>query len=123
MRRSALIAAAGSLFLCSVPAAQPHGPTIASARAGFFVPSTPIDAAAQPLPLAECGSTLRNAALLGLGLSLATAILELTYTIVREPFVRNGVDLPAADPRLIAAAGGVGFLVGVIGTERCRRRR
>ena len=112
------------MFAWSTLPAQLHGPTVVAARAAFSTPSTPTDAASIALlPAAECGSTLKNAALLGLGLSLATAVLELTYTILREPFVVNGVDLPAADPRIIAGAGGAGFIIGLVGTEMCRRRR
>ena len=125
MRGPIVVAVAALLFVASSTlSAQTRGPTVVSARAAFFTPtkaSHPADVAL--LPAAECGSTLRNAALLGLGLSLATAVLELTYTILREPFVVNGVDLPAADPRLIAGAAGAGFLVGLVGTELCRRRR
>lgn len=100
------------------------GPTIVSARAAFFTPAPatsqhPIAADAP----ASCGSSLKNAAMLGLGFSLAAIVLEVTYTIVREPFVRRGRDLPPADPVLIAWAGGGGFVLGLIGTELCRRRR
>ena len=124
MSRATVVVLAASLFVCSTLAAQAHGPTVVAARAAFFTPTMPTDGATVALlPRSECGSTLRNAALLGLGLSLATAVLELTYTIVREPFVKNGVDLPAADPRLIAGAAGAGFIVGLVGTELCRRRR
>ena len=113
-----------SMFVWSTLPAQAHGPTVVAARAAFFAPTTATGAARiARLPAAECGSTLKNAALLGLGLSLATAVLELTYTILREPFVVNGVDLPAADPRIIAGAAGAGFIVGLVGTEMCRRRR
>ena len=124
MSRATIVVVATSLFVCPPLAAQAHGPTVVAARAAFSAPSAAADAPAVALlPAAECGSTLRNAALLGLGVSLATAMLALTYTILREPFVVNGVDLPAADPRLIAGAGGAGFIVGLVGTERCRRRR
>ena len=104
--------------------AQAPGPTILAARAALSAPASP----QRPLPAAayaapSCGSAWKNAALLGLGLSLATAVIELTYTIVREPFVRNGHDVPGADPTIIAWAGGAGFLAGLIGTEMCRRRR
>jgi hypothetical protein len=105
-------------------AAQDRGPTIAVARGAFFASSATTRPSPPTIdPGALCGSALKNAALLGLGLSLATAIIELTYTIVREPFVRNGHDVAAADPRLIAWAGGAGLVVGLIGTEMCRRRR
>ena len=125
MRFANVLVAAASICLASSAAAgQERGPTVVAARAAFFAPTTPADAATVALlPAAECGSTLRNGALLGLGLSLATAMLELTYTIVREPFVVNGVDLPAADPRLVAGAAGAGFIVGLVGTELCHRRR
>lgn len=118
------MAAVALLVSASMVTAQDRGPTVAAARAAFFVPRslerrTPIaDHAA-----ASCGSTLKNAAMLGLGLSLATAVIELTYTLVREPFVRNGHDLPGADPTLIVWAGGAGFIAGLVGTEICRRRR
>jgi hypothetical protein len=103
--------------------AQERGPTVDAARAAFVAPS--VGGRPQAVELdtsAQCGSHMKNAALLGLGLSLATAMIELTYTIVREPFVRNGHDWPGADPKLIAWTGGAGFVVGLIGTERCRRR-
>jgi|RhiMetdeSRZDD1v2_1073273.scaffolds.fasta_scaffold1603765_1 hypothetical protein len=113
------------LFLAtSALAAQAQGPTVAEARVAFFASPTPGDATTITLlPPAECGSTVKNAALLGLGFFFAAAVLELTYTFLREPFVLNGVDLPAADPRIIAGAAGGGFLVGLVGTELCRRRR
>lgn len=124
MSRATIVVLASSLLVCSTLAGQAPGPTVAGARAAFFTPTAPTDVTTVALlPPSECGSTLRNAALLGLGLSIATAMLELTYTILREPFVKNGVDLPAADPRLIAGAAGAGFIVGLVGTELCRRRR
>lgn len=125
MSRALLVAVAPLLFVASATlSAQTYGPTVVAARAGFAAPSLTTDAATVALlPAAECGSRLRNAALLGLGLSLATAMLELTYTILREPFVVNGVELPAADPRIIAGAAGGGFILGLVGTELCRRRR
>jgi hypothetical protein len=100
------------------------GPTIVTARAAFFV-SAPEEHESVRIPDTNtpCGSPLKNAAMLGLGLSLAVGVIELTYTIIREPFVRNGRDLPRADPKLIAWAGGAGFAIGLIGTEVCRRRR
>ena len=112
------------LVTVSTVTAQDRGPTVTAARAAFFAPSsverrTPIAGHAA----ASCGSTLKNAAMLGLGLSLATAVIELTYTLVREPFVRNGHDLPGADPTIIVWAGGAGFIAGLVGTETCRRRR
>jgi hypothetical protein len=118
-------AVAVALFITSSTlAAQGGGPTVALARAAFSAPGATTRAALPNVePGAPCGSALKNAALLGLGLAAATAMIELTYTIVREPFVRNGSDLPAADPRLIAWAGGAGFIVGALGTELCRRRR
>ena len=114
-----------SLFIAgSTLVAQERGPTVALARAAFAAPLAPAPFAPPTLDVpASCGSALRNAALLGLGLAAATATIELTYTILREPFVRNGSDLPAADPMLIAWAGGAGVIVGAIGTELCRRRR
>lgn len=99
------------------------GPTILAARAAFSVEPAP--AAAQTVAVRapeSCGSMLRNALLLGLGFSLATASLELVYTLVREPFVRSGHDLARADPEWIAWAGGAGFVVGLVGTAVCRRR-
>jgi hypothetical protein len=100
------------------------GPTIAAARAGFsMAPSGTLEALDPFDPTADCGSTLKNAALLGLGVALAVGVIELTYTIIREPFVRNGQDLPQANPILIAWGGGTGFVVGLVGTELCRRRR
>lgn len=117
--------AAVVLFLTgSLLVAQEGGPTVIAARGAFFAPSVESRPHAVELdPAASCGSSLKNAALLGLGLSLATAMIELTYTVVREPFVRNGHDWPGADPRLIAWTGGAGFVVGLVGTELCRRRR
>jgi hypothetical protein len=97
------------------------GPTVLAARAAFF---TPAAGSRRPAVVhdmsAGCGSSLKNAAMLGVGFSLAAIVLELTYTIIREPFVRNGRDVPPADPRLIAWAGGAGFVIGLIGTELCR---
>lgn len=111
-------------LLFSVPAlAQHRGPTVTAARAAFSVPSGERGVSIADHGQASCGSALKNAALLGLGLSLATGVIELVYTLVREPFVRNGHHLPAADPTIIAWAAGVGFVVGFIGTELCRRRR
>lgn len=101
------------------------GPTIALARAAFSVAPTPPGApvAIDSVIAESCGSMLRNGLLMGLGFSLATASLELVYTLVREPFVRQGHDVARADPRWIAWAGGAGVVVGLIGTERCRQRR
>ena len=119
-----MAAAAVLLVNASTVAAQDRGPTVTAARAAFFAPPslerrTPTAGhAATP-----CGSTLKNAAMLALGLSLATAVIELTYTLAREPFVRNGHDLPGADPTIIVWAGGAGFIAGLAGTEICRRRR
>jgi hypothetical protein len=108
----------------SLLGAQEHGPTVTAARAAFAAPATAGDHEPPTFTApASCGSALKNAALLGLGLSLATAVLELTYTFVREPFVRNGHDLPGADPTIIAWAGAAGFIGGLVGTELCRRRR
>jgi hypothetical protein len=100
------------------------GPTIIAARAAFFAPvSISGEPTVVPDTSATCGSALKNATMLGLGFSLATSILELTYTLIREPFVRRGHDVPPANPALIAWAGGAGFVLGLIGTELCRRRR
>jgi Na+/H+ antiporter NhaA len=113
------------LLGASTGAAQPaaRGPTIAAARAGVSVVSTETSRGLEfPDATAHCGSAFKNAVLLGLGLSLAVGVIELTYTIVREPLARNGHDLPHADPMLIAWAGGAGFVVGLVGTELCRRR-
>jgi hypothetical protein len=116
---------AAVLFLTgSLLVAQEGGPTVIAARVAFFAHSVESRTHAVELdPAASCGSSLKNAALLGLGLSLATATIEWTYTVVREPVVRNGGDWPAADPMLIAWSGGAGFVVGLIGSELCRRRR
>ena len=115
------------LFGASILEAQERavsGPTVLAARAAFFAPMA---ASREGVIVhdtgATCGSPLKNAVMLGLGFSLATSILELTYTIVREPFVRRGHDVPPADPALIAWAGGAGFVLGLITTELCRRRR
>ena len=100
------------------------GPTVIAARAAFYTPSAGIRERSVAYDTsADCGSSLKNAAMLGLGFSLAAIVLELTYTLVREPFVRRGHDVPPADPALIAWAGGAGFVVGLIGTELCRRGR
>lgn len=122
-RAPSLVVTAALFAASSTLSAQVHGPTVVAARAAFSTAPATADAAVVLGPPASCGSIVTNAALLGFGLSLATGVLELTYTIVREPFVVNGVDLPAADPRLIAGAAGAGFVIGLIGTERCRRRR
>ena len=112
-------------LLAATPAltAQHAGPTVAAARAAFAMAG----ATDHPPPLlrapASCGSALKNAALLGLGLSLATAVIEGLYTLVREPLIRNGHDVPGADPAIIAWAGAAGFVAGVVGTHVCRRRR
>ena len=100
------------------------GPTIVAARAAFFPP--PEAHAHREVvqdTTASCGSHLKNAVMLGLGVALAAGVLELTYTLIREPLNRNGQDLPPADPMLIAWAGGGGFVIGFAGTELCRRRR
>lgn len=119
------IATAAALVLtASTLAAQGQSPTVAAARAAFAVPAIAGPRAMPVLdPAASCGASLKNAALLGLGLSLATATIELVYTVVREPFVRNGHDIPGADPTIIAWAGAAGFIGGLVGTEICRRRR
>ena len=123
MKLVALAAAAALLADVSSAIAQDRAPTVAAARAAFAVPSTSDRTAMVYQPAAACGSTLKNAALLGLGLSLATAVIELMYTLVREPFIRNGHDLPGADPTIILWAGTAGFVAGLVGTEICRRRR
>ena len=100
------------------------GPTVVAARAAFSVAPAISLSSDGGLRIPEsCGSSVRNALLLGLGFSLATASLELVYTILREPFSRNGHDWARADPVWIAWAGGAGFLAGWIGTELCRRRQ
>lgn len=109
----------------SMLGAQEHagsGPTVIAARAAFFPPAASRERAVVHDTSASCGSSLKNAAMLGLGFSLAALMFELTYTIAREPFVRRGHEVSRADPRLIAWAGGAGFVVGLIGTELCRRR-
>ncbi|HJU69226.1 MAG TPA: hypothetical protein VJ650_13380 [Gemmatimonadaceae bacterium] len=116
-----LVALLGS---ASTAVAQAHGPTVTAARVAFVAPSS----GERRVPVVDyaatsCGSASKNAALLGLGLSLATATLELAYTVVREPFVRNGHDVPGADPTLIGWAGGAGFIGGLVATTMCRRRR
>jgi hypothetical protein len=116
-------AAVALVISASVLAAQAQGPTVTAARVALAAPAITGHRAPMIAAPASCGSSLKNAALLGLGLSLATAVIELTYTVVREPFVRNGHDLPGADPTLIAWAGAAGFLGGLVGTEICRRRR
>ena len=100
------------------------GPFVERARSAFAAPASIRDVAGVTLAIAStpCGSRWKNAAMLGLGLALATGVLEVTYTLVREPVVRNGGSWPHADPALIAWAGGVGFVVGLVGTEVCRRR-
>ena len=116
--------AAALIVGASPVAAQDSGPTVTAARAAFFAPT--VSEAGTPMAdraAASCGSSLKNAAMLGLGLSLATAVIELMYTLVREPLVRNGHDLPGADPTIIVWAGGAGFIAGFVGTEICRRRR
>ena len=112
----ALVAATSALT------AQHAGPTMAAARAAFAMPSATDHPPLLRAP-ASCGSALKNAALLGLGLSLAAAVLEGVYTLVREPLIRNGHDVPGADPAIIAWAGAAGFVAGIVGTHLCRRRR
>ncbi len=121
----ALAAAMALVFVTSsVLGAQEQGPTVTAARAAFAAPlAAGYDEPPALEAAASCGSALKNAALLGLGLSLATSVIELMYTLVREPFARNGHDLPGADPTIIAWAGAAGFLGGLVGTEICRRRR
>lgn len=104
-------------------AAVGAGPTIDAARSGFSVPVSIRRGVTVSLAASvACGSPWRNAVMLGLGLSLATGVLELTYTLLREPVVRNGGSWPRADPALMAWAGGAGFVAGLFGTEVCRRR-
>ena len=118
-----LTAAVALVMSTSVLAAQAQGPTLMAARVALAAPAIPGHRAPMIGGPASCGSALKNAALLGIGLSLATAVIELTYTLVREPLVRNGHDVPGADPTLIAWAGAAGFIGGLVGTEICRRRR
>ena len=100
------------------------GPTIIAARAAFFPrPEAPFDREVVHDTTGSCGSHLKNAVMLGLGFALAVGALELTYTLIREPLNRNGHDLSPADPTLIAWASGAGFVIGLAGTELCRRRR
>ena len=101
-----------------------RGPFVDGARSAFAAPLSIGSDAGGSLARSStrCGSHWKNAAMLGLGLSLATGVLEVTYTLVREPVVRNGGSWPRADPALIAWAGGAGFVVGLVGTEVCRRR-
>lgn len=100
------------------------GPFVEGARSAFAAPGSIRSDASVTLAISStpCGSRWKNAALLGLGLSLATGVLEVIYTLVREPVVRNGGSWPHADPALMAWAGGAGFVVGLVGTEVCRRR-
>ena len=123
MTVGAFAAAVALVIAPSVLAAQPQGPTVTAARVALAAPAIGGYRAPRIAVPASCGSALKNAMLLGLGLSLATAAIELTYTIVREPFVRNGHDVPGADPTLITWAGAAGFIGGLVGTELCRRRR
>lgn len=99
------------------------GPTILAARVAVFVPTTTSHQASVVFTQERCGSALKNAAMMGLGFSLAAVVLEVTYTLVREPFVRRGHEVSPADPALIAWAGGAGFVLGLLGTELCRRRQ
>ncbi len=124
MRRGTIALLVALVPLASALTAQEHGPTVMAARAALVAPRIADRHAPASLDAAaSCGSALKNAALLGLGLSLATAVIELVYTVVREPLVRNGHDVPGADPTLIAWAGAAGFIGGLVGTEICRRRR
>ena len=67
------------------------GPTIAAARVAFAPPAR---VRAEPGVVHDtpgsCGSYYKNAAMLGLGFALATGVLELTYTLIREPLNRYG---------------------------------
>ena len=124
MRRRTIALLVALVPTASALTAQERGPTVMAARAAFVAPSiADRHAPASHAAAAPCGSALKNAALLGLGLSLATAVIELVYTIVRVPWVRNGHDVPGADPTIIAWAGAAGFIGGLVGTELCRRRR
>ena len=124
MRRRTIALLAALVPTGSALTAQERAPTVMAARAAFVAPSiADRHAPASLAAAAPCGSALKNAALLGLGLSLATAVIELVYTVVREPWVRNGHDVPGADPTIIAWAGAAGFIGGLVGTELCRRRR
>ncbi len=114
----------GSAPILRAQASDTSGPTVLAARAAFFAPTGVL----REPPIvrdttASCGSALKNAVMLGLGFSLAAVMIEVTYTLIREPFVRGGHEISPADPVLIAWAGGAGFVVGLIGTELCRRRR
>lgn len=120
--RALVIAAV--LGTSTLAAQERRGLTITAARAAFSSPTRPAtDGSLSRIAPADCGSSLRNAVLLGVGLSLAAGVLELTYTLIREPFVRRGHDWPAARPVIIAWAGAAGFALGLAGTEMCRRRR
>ena len=122
--RVALVSAVWVSLVGAQERAIATGPTIGAARVGVSIVPTAHSAIALDSVIPEsCGSMLKNGLLMGLGFSLATASLELVYTLVREAFVRQGHDVTPADPRWIAWAGGAGFLVGLIGTERCRRRQ
>ena len=99
------------------------GPTIVAARAAFFLPPrADVEREVVHDTSASCGSHLKNGVMLGLGFGLAAGVLELMYTLIREPLNRNGQDLAPADPVLIAWAGGAGFVIGFTATEMCRRR-
>lgn len=110
------------MLLAGPLGAQPVAPvgTIGAARVAVTQPHGTVNAGStlEPLP---CGSALKNGAMLGLGLALATASLELLYTLVRAPFVNAGHDVPRAEPWLITIAGGTGFLAGLVRSELCRR--
>ena len=124
MRLRPSVALVAVLVATSPLAAQDDGPTVAAARAAVVAPTMDARGASPLLDApAPCGPALKNAALLGLGVSLGTAAIELLYTLVREPFVRNGHDVPGADPTIIAWAGAAGFVGGLVGTAMCRRRR
>jgi hypothetical protein len=111
------------LLVCAPPlGAQPAplAPTVSVARSAF-APMLPIVPTKSSRQVAPCGHALKNGALLGLGLALAVASLEVVYTLIRAPLVNSGHDVPRADPMLIAYAGVAGFAIGLIGTEICRR--
>jgi hypothetical protein len=116
--------AIATLVVAPLHSQAPTGPTVATARVAFVPPAA---VRAEPGVVYDtpgsCGSHFKNAVMLGLGFALATGVIELTYTIIREPVNRNGHDWPAADPMLMAWAGGAGFVIGLVGTELCQRRR
>lgn len=110
------------MLLAAPLGAQPVAPAGTMSAARMAVAPLPTEAnAVITIEPRSCGSSLKNGTMLGLGLALATASLELVYTLLRAPFANAGHDVPRAEPWLIAIAGGAGFLVGVVRTEICRR--